>query len=381
MKKLLTDTGVRALAPSYKRYTVHDSIVPGLGVRVYPSAHKTYALGARYPGSHHFKWRELGQVGAITLAAARDKARDWPTKIQKGDDPKQVERAAQANTFASVAEAFITRHARSKRRAHIIEREIRRELIPILGKRPIETITRRELIELLEAIKDRGTTGAYARNVYIHLSSIFNWAVARDILERSPFDHFKPRQIFGEKRVRERVLSNDEIRAIWNAEVGYPLQPFVRWLLLTGTRHNEALGARWREFSTEWWTIPPERFKSNSTHIVPLTDDMRALLDSLPRWNHGDHLFTMTGDRPYGGAGYGKRRLDQIAGVTGYVFHDLRRTMRTRLSALRVPYEIAELAIGHSKRGLARVYDQHQYEAELREAFTAWNTMLRGIVS
>jgi integrase len=108
---------------------------------------------------------------------------------------------------------------------------------------------------------------------------------------------------------------------------------------------------------------------------------MTALLDSLPRWNYGDHLFTMTGEFPYGGTSCGKRRLDKVSGVTGYVFHDIRRTVRTRLSALRVPYEIAELAIGHSKRGLARVYNQHTYETELREAFTAWNTMLRGIVS
>jgi hypothetical protein len=235
MKKKLTDPGVRALAPSDKRYIVADTNVPGLAVRVFPSGHKTYVLGARYPGSDHYKRRELGRVGAMTLAAARDKARDWLAQIQEGKDPKAIEREAQANTFASVAETFIARHYKGKRRAHAAEREIRKELIPILGKRPISEITRRELIELLEAIKDRGTTGAYARNIYIYLSSLFNWAVARDIVETSPCDRIRPSLIFGEKRVRERVLNNDEIRAIWNADVGYPLAHFVRWLLLTGT--------------------------------------------------------------------------------------------------------------------------------------------------
>jgi integrase len=381
MKKKLTDPGVRALAPSDKRYIVADTNVPGLAVRVFPSGHKTYVLGARFPGSDHYKRRELGRVGAMTLAAARDKARDWLAKIQEGEDPKAIERKAEANTFASVAESYIARHVKGKRRAHIMEREIRRELIPILGKCPIDQITRRELIALIEAIKDRGTTGAYARNIYIYLSSLFNWAVARDIVEISPCDRIQPKMLFGEKRVRERVLTNDEIRAIWNAKVDYPLQHFVRWLLLTGTRHNEALGARWREFTPDWWTIPAERFKSNATHRIPLTDDMRALLNSLPRWNYGDCLFTMTGEFPYGGSSCGKRRLDKVSGVTNYVYHDIRRTVRTRLSALRVPYEIAELAIGHSKRGLARVYDQHQYETELREAFTAWNKLLMEIVS
>jgi integrase len=147
-------------------------------------------------------------------------------------------------------------------------------------------------------------------------------------------------------------------------------------LLLTGQRRNEVARARWCEFdlSNRLWTIPAERYKSKVTHVVPLSDAMMELLEQLPRWSWtGDFLFSTTGGRlPIGGFSKSKRRLDTAMGVEGFVLHDLRRTVRTRLSELRIPEHVAEMVIGHSKRGLARVYDQHRYIEEMRAALKAW---------
>jgi integrase len=159
--------------------------------------------------------------------------------------------------------------------------------------------------------------------------------------------------------------------------------------LLTGVRLNELLGARWREFDREakTWTIPAERFKSNSQHIVPLSDDALQVLATLPQFTSGDFLFTTEfGRKPIssGGVGGAKYRLDRhmrdaLGELVPFVSHDLRRTVRTRLSAL-VPEHVAELVIGHARKGIARVYDAHKYHDEKREALAKWAMLLRSII-
>jgi integrase len=177
-------------------------------------------------------------------------------------------------------------------------------------------------------------------------------------------------------------LDDDELRALWRAagRVGYPFGSLVQWIILTGCRLTEGSEASWSEFGPNLWTVPAERFKMGQAHLVPLTEPMNTLLDSLPRWKRGDYLFTTTGNLPIAGfSSRAKAKLDREmtrswralgraqgidrrkAQIENWSPHDLRRTMRTRLSALRVPEQTAELVIGHSKKGLARVYDQHTW--------------------
>jgi integrase len=233
---------------------------------------------------------------------------------------------------------------------------------------------------------DRGAP-AYARNVLDAIRAVFGFAIDRGALEVSPCAMLKPARIAGAKRIRTRVLDDGELRAVWEAVGGfpYPFGPMVQALMLTGGRLNEVAGARWREFDLgkRAWTIPPERFKSDTQHVVPLSDDMMALLANLPQWTKGDHLFSATyGVKAVSGFSKAKARIDERVGVIPrWTFHDVRRTVRTRLSELRVPEPIAELVIGHGRKGLARVYDQHKYVDEMREALDRWATRLRSITS
>jgi len=147
------------------------------------------------------------------------------------------------------------------------------------------------------------------------------------------------------------------------------------------------------------WTVPAERFKAGQQHRLPLTPDMLALLKQLPRWRRGDCVFSVTfGTSPVISWAKVKARLDHrmlrslraLALLRGddpasvalppFVNHDLRRTVRTRLSALRVPEHIAEACIGHGRRGIARVYDMNRFEVEIREALTKWQALLGRIV-
>jgi integrase len=191
--------------------------------------------------------------------------------------------------------------------------------------------------------------------------------------------------------VRQRVLTDAELRALWRAaeSLGYPLGPLFQLLALTGQRKSEVAVARWREFDLDkkLWTIPPERMKGGAAHVVPLTDDVLTILAALPRFKKGDYLFSTTyGSKPVNGFSKAKAKLDaamaaELGGeVTPFVIHDVRRTMRTGLSALPIPDNVRELVIAHARPGLHKVYDQHAYEKEKGHALALWASHLLSIV-
>jgi len=155
---------------------------------------------------------------------------------------------------------------------------------------------------------------------------------------------------------------------------------------------------RWQEvdLKEKLWVIPAERMKSGRPHEVPLPKRVVELLEALPRYTRSDYVFTTTsGERPISGFGKAKNRLDQAIAellvkqsktrekekkLPGWRLHDLRRTVRTQLGALPVPYEVRELVVAHVPPTLTRTYDLHDYREEKRRALELWADRLRGIV-
>jgi integrase len=343
--------------------------------------------------------RSLVGQGEISLKEARVKAQEWLAMLARDEDPAKVERRRRRvkreqedTTFEKVMEEFLKRHVRGKlRSADDIEREMRRDLLPLWKDLPLHEITRRDVIKMIDGIKDRGSPGT-ARIVLGHAKVFFNWAIEKCYVETSPCAQIKPARLIGKKVPRERVLTDAEIKAFWNAtgKIDYPMGPLLRMILMTGSRRNEVSDARWHEVNLKdrLFTVPPERFKSDTTNIVPLTADMMALLETLPRWNSGDALFSATyGVKPATAFSMYKIKIDdmmreELSGeLKPWVIHDLRRTVRTRLAELRIPDHVAEMIIGHGRKGLQRVYDHHKYADEKREALEAWNARLREIVA
>jgi integrase len=361
---------------------------------------KTFNLVARYPGSPNPVRRSLGAYGELTLEAARTKARHWLELLRKGIDPdaeqhreRQAQLRKQKNSFDAVADEFIKRHVSKTRKATIVERELRREFIDRWSGRPIADITQHDVVAVIDEVVDRGAP-YQAHNLLGHVRTLFNWAIARGIygLDHSPCDRLKPRALIGEKKARQRILSPIELRTLWKATetTGYPYGPLVRLLALTGQRKSEVAEARWSEFDLErkLWTIPAQRMKADAAHVVPLTDPVIEILDTLPRFDRGSHLFsTSYGVKSVNGFSKAKEILDRTmtaelgAAPDPWVFHDIRRTMRTGLSALPVPDLVRELVIGHTQKGLHRVYDLHAYADEKRHALELWAARLRDIVT
>jgi integrase len=402
MKKALTDKSLRALKPAKpgSRYEVADAVVPGLRVRVYPTSKRTFILLARYPGKKSSARREIGTYGAITLEQARTKARRWLELLGKGRDPKVEEERArraelrnQKHTFASVAESYFDDpEFKKKRTADAMKRDIRRELVSRWAARPITDISREDVTALVNGIRLRGKPYmAYLMLAYTR--AMFNWIIGQNEygLDVSPCDRIKPKALLGTRDPRQRVLTDAEIGAVWRASepLGYPFGSLYQLLLLTGCRLDEVAGGRWKEIdiAKKLWTISPERFKSDVSHLVPLTAQAVAIIETLPRLAKGDCVFSTTwGEKPISGFSKAKARLDRAMAVelgelTPWRVHDIRRTVRTKLASLRVPDTVAELVIGHGRKGIQRVYDQHSYENEMREALELWAARLRDIVT
>ena len=389
----LTDRTLKSLKQTGKRYDTMDTDVPGFGVRVSETGQRTFILVARYPGSSNPTRRALGEYPALDLQAARKRAREWRDLIRRGVDPKTEEERQkreelrkQATTFAAVAEDYITLHVARQRRGDHSAREIRRELIAVWGERPITSITRHDVVALTDAIVRRPAP-YLAHIAFGHARSLFNWAINRGAygLETSPCDRVKPATLIGAKQPRQRVLSDRELTAAWNGaeKMGYPFGPLFQLLMLTGARKSEVAEARWSEFdlAKKIWTVPPERFKSNATHLVPLSDAAGDIIKALPR-GRSDFLFSVTDRGPVVNFIKPKARLDKLMGSPApWVIHDLRRTVRTHLAKLRISDRVAEMVIGHGAKGLQRVYDQHSYEPEMREALELWAVRLRDIVN
>jgi integrase len=401
-RKTLTDRACKALkaATAGTRYEIMDGVVPNMAIRVTDKGAKSFVLVARFPGSDNPTRRALGTYGAITLDSARDKARNWLALLQQGVDPAEQEARQRAeqqrqrlNSFAAMCEDFIRDKLPSEKRGKEIELTIRRELLPKWSDLPVTAITESHVRDLVKA-KARDYE-AMARNLLALIRRIFNWAIDQRAygLEHSPCARLRPNKLVGEAAERTRVLCNLEMRALWRAAeaMGGAYGKFYQMLLLTGQRRNEVAGARWSEIDLKekLWTIPAERMKAGAAHEVPLSNDAVALLKSLPRGKGGDFVFSASdGVRPIARFSAEKEKLDKTMAkelgskLDAFVVHDIRRTMRTGLSAIpNVTDLVRELVIGHTKPELHKVYDQHAYSTEKRYALDQWAKRLRGIVA
>jgi integrase len=399
-ERKLTDRYLQSLkgAKDGKPYDVRDKEVRGLRVRVMGSGERTFVLLARYTRGANPTRRALGTYPVISLADARDKANAWKKLIDKGIDPGEEEARKRANTFASVAEDFIAYiHKEKLRTASVLERRLRQTFVKEAkwGPRPVAEITTDDIKKII-----RAEAKYQAFKDFALIRRFFNWAIGTDDygLQINPCDRLNVGDVIGKRKARDRVLTDDELRAFWGAteKYDYPYGPLYRLLLLTGLRLGEACGARWSEFdlAKKQWTVPASRMKKTKDgakpFMVPLTDAILELLEALPRFNSGDALFSNNhGKRPLKVANFSdpKERLDELmvvglgaAALPSFVNHDIRRTVRTHLSALKIGEEVREAVLAHVRPGIKGTYDLYEYLDEKREALTLWNARLRSIV-
>jgi integrase len=394
MAKILTERAVAAAKPQAKRYGRACGIVPGLQLVVQPTGAKAYRLLARVKGKQQNL--TIGNADVISLAKAREEAKRQLGLISSGSDPRKLKQEAvqaEADTVASVAALFLERHARVRHKDGGEEAQWRlsREILPRWGTRPIGSITRRDVVTLLDGIVDRGVAVTANRTLAVG-RRMFNFAIERSILEVNPFDHVKPPAA---EVKRDRVLSDAELKLIWqaSASLGFPFGPFTQLLILLGQRREEIAGLRWSEFDAGLtvWTLPRERAKNNVEHVVALAPWARKIIGELPRFAGSDLVFTTTGATPISGFSRAKATLDTaIAELNGGVpiapwrLHDARRTFASNLARLGVQLPVVEKILNHvsgSFSGVQGIYQRHDFADEKRHALEAWALHLKTVVA
>lgn len=423
----------------------------GLRVRVSAKGKVFYASARWKKGATSATSRAIGPIlpldveaereGYVTLKQARTQFDAWKELADSGIDPAErereeleaeerakkeadtIRRAREAGRFSAVVEAFLDRDEfRRQRRSAKVENEIRNELLnPDRNSwmdKHISEIDDEDVLVVIEAIRDRkrelkdGTViaGAPYQAIIVlqHLKAIFTWAMRPGRrksygMQYHPIAHLRPRDFGLKKEARQTLLKGDEIRAFWRAadRMGHPYGDVFKLLLVTGQRRSEIANALWSEIdlAEKVLVVPPERFKSNASHIVPLSDLALELLAGVRRFDGRGLVFSKTGKRRLNGFGPAKTRLDRYMGeelrklaeergddpslveAKDFVTHDLRRVVRSQLSSLRVPETVAEMIVGHGKKGLARVYNQHEYLDEMREGLQLWADRLRIILN
>jgi integrase len=338
------------------------------------------------------------------VSEAREQARIILGEVAKGNDPSADKRKAQEgarNSLKTITELYFTLKASKTMRSHRERLGVfTRYIFEPFGHRPIHEIRRNEIVRMLDEVEAKAGPFA-AEHALVALRALFNWHARRDETFASPLVTGMSRLTSEQKRGRDRVLSDDEIRAVWRAAEETSISTegghrranaygyFLRFVLLTGARRNEAANMTRDEVSEEGtlWTVPGERYKNGLAHEVPLSRMAQAVLNSVPVIGERGLVFTHNGKKPISGWTKFQDALNQriaeatAAPLPNWTVHDLRRTARTLLGRAGISTDIAERCIGHTQPDLVRRYDQHPYLEEKRHAFEALASLIERILN
>jgi integrase len=365
--------------PAQGQTTYWDKKLSGFGLRLSQGGAKSWTVAYRHEG--RMRWLKLGTYPTLKLADARDMARNRLAEAQKGLDPASLKSAERdADTFKMLTARYLAEHARVKKKLRSAledEKNINRELLPVWGSRKVSSIKRRDVIALVDGIAKRAPI--QANRVLALVSKIFNFAIAKEIVEVNPATRVvKP----SSERTRERFLNDDEIKKVWQAfdREGPQNASLFKLLLLTGQRRDEVMGMRWNELSldTGEWLLSGERTKNKRPHLVPIVGEAHSLLATLNA-NRRDSPFVFPGRRKGQPITNPQKPLARIKrnSKVDFRIHDLRRTCATNLGRLKVPRLVIAKILNHADRDITGLhYDKYEYADERKAALLAWTGFL-----
>lgn len=358
--------------------------MPNLGLQITKRGGKSWYVVATNRLTRKQVWACLGTYPMMGLAEARKAAGEALGELQAGKLPKATleaqARQATSETFAAYARQYEQRvlpglapnTQRGNRRA--LERMVKE-----IGALPVMEIRRSMILKVLRDIQ-AVSGNATAHIALIVTGKVFSLAAAEldDLVSPVPGIKAEHYQIKKEgEGDRDRILDDAEIVKVWNASsgLGYPWAQLYRLLMLLGLRRDELGSVEWDQIDEEKRVLNIPSSKGGIPLTVPLSPRCLAIFEAIPRIQGQDSVFGKPSN--WGGA---KARLDKACGVTDWVTHDLRRTMRSGLGRLGVNFVVAEMCLGHKQSGIAGVYDRYSYLDERRAALLKWEQTVMGLV-
>ena len=372
-----TDRKIASLPkPASGQVDYFDESERGFGIRV--GGVKTWFI--KYVFHRKQRRLTLGPYPAIKLSDARQMARDAKHEVAKGTDPAMVKKAdREALTFLDLAETFIERHAKEKKRTWREDQRILTKYCRPWHILKAADVTRADVVDLLHRIKDNGA-GVMANRVLACIRKTYNYGIKNGLVEMNPAYMVDAPAA---ETARDRVYSPDELKRLWEVfgNRGLPGQVF-KLCLATGQRLNEVARMEWREIDGDLWTMPGSRTKNGRTHVVPLNEVALELLDHLRPLDETWVFPSPTRqDQPLANLGRAVTMVREQSEVADFKTHDLRRTCATETTGLGISQFIVGRLLGHVQVSVTAIYDRNQYLEEKRDAANAWGRRLRNIVA
>lgn len=390
----LNDRAVAGLKPTDTQVDYFDRALPGFGVRVNPAGRKTFILLHRLNG----KLQRLtlcdpkaeGNVSTyplLTLARARELAREALRGASEGRDVGAERRQARERTFGLLAGDYLEKHAKRKKRSWREDaRLIRGELKP-WTHRPVASIRRADVRELLDVIVDRGAPVAANRTLAL-IRKILNFGVDVEWVEANVAAKLaKP----AAEHSRDRVLTPEELRTVWmwlerepdatlndqDAREHRLNRAALKLRVLTAQRGGEVAQMRWQDVDLEsgWWTIPAEHAKNRLPHRVPLAPmAVDIVTKQLQQAGEKDvHVFKgIRGTRQ-------RRKALEGLEVVDVRPHDFRRTAASLMTGGGIPRLTVAKILNHVDSSVTAIYDRHSYDGEKRAALDWWAQKIAAI--
>ncbi len=394
-KPISTELQLKKLKPIGKTFDVKVANTPGLMLRVSKTGTKSF----RWDRGSGKKPRIIthGTYPSLSLSEARtahEKARQQHAAgtlnmVMLQEEEESLE---DPQTVGELIEIFYRDRIEPKRKApKIAKRVLDVDIMPYIGEMPLSAVTPMIVRKVVQIVVKRGST-VHAGKVLSILKQLFRFGVSLGLMEMNPAQPLEPDMLGVESNKRNRALSSEEIRTVWDAldrDVNTTATTALRLLLLLGIRSGELRKTRWEDVDLDkgLLTIPVNNLKltkdaAQSAHpfIVPLDDFAISLFRQIPVI-HPEWAFPGRRGIPFNDCVMSRvvRRLDK-GEMEQFVPHDLRRTMRTGLSKLKVKPHIAERCLNHAQGVIEETYDTYDYLDERREALERWSQHVQVIL-
>ena len=418
----LTARSIRSLKPAAAaRVDYWDTTLPGFGLRVTERGSRSWTVFYRHRG--RMRRLTLGRYPALSLASARASARTLLNQAKLGADPagaKLVERSRDGDTVTALVDEYAKR-AQRKRSWPEERRILENEILPAWRHRLVREIRRRDVRALVDEKAE--TAPVMANRLLACISGLLNFGVDREWLDANPAYRLrKP----GQETTRDRVLTRDELRALWAAlgetsatnasgeslpRLTGTLNDAFRVMLLTGQRMGEVCRMRWSDVDLAacWWTIPSSDTKNGDDHRVPLTAPVLEILkrrqaEGKRSVSSTTYVFSkqrsprsrsLRPPRDSSVAARAKKAASHLSrglfverdgNLEAFAFraHDLRRSAASLMAGAGISREHIAHVLNHrsvTRASVTAIYDRYSYDREKRNALNRWARLLEEITS
>jgi len=394
MSRIFTDKQIKNEKPKDYIYDLREPNGNGFALRVFPSGEKSWVFIYTFHGRK--RRLTLGKYPTMSLKQAKIEHRKALRMLQNDKkDPaleKQKEKTEMrdSSTVEGLIEEYLEKHAKPNKRSwKEDQRMLYKDIRPSWGKLKAKDITRRDVIQLLDKIKERGSS-IVANRTLACMRKMFNFAIKRALLDSSPCVMIEAPT---KENRRDRYLSTEEIKVFWygldDAPMSLSIKLALKFLLATAQRKSEVISAEWSEidFTTSVWTIPASKAKNGFAHRVPLSKLALELLAEIKKINGGSRWLFPSERNNAHIRGHSvdhalRRSLQVFSDIKSFCVHDCRRTAATHMASLRISGETLSRVLNHAKKGVTEQhYIKHGYDDEKRNALELWGRNLKEIIA